>query len=305
MMKKLAFTLMMMVGLALLTEKANAQATSVYPGSKYSYTLSDVQILHNEVGNEGTVEINYTGENVTISNVQHDGNTITLDGSGVGNFASTNLADLTFDIEYSQDPLATDGNIEVTITDGGTGGCSNYIILEIDVQPLPLIDAIVSLGTGQDATICQDTGDATDNVSAADNATAESNSIIYTLQINITDGPSSYDGSLGISFTDLTGIFTDLKLATTPTGYSGTGLSGTFTWNESDVAGGSLSVDFELTFTTVEGEEHQIINAIAENVEIEETTGASATAAVYSEDVTSNNDQDIEIKTMPSIGTFQ
>jgi hypothetical protein len=293
-MKQKIFTLVMMLALVIMAGSAFGQATNVVQGGKYSYTLSNVKIA----AQPGTVAINYTGSGETIDNVEHNSVAYTLTA---GSFSLTSTANgsLTFDVTYADD---SDGDIEVTVTDGGTGGCFNKIILTITVQPAPIVDATIA-GV---AAFCQDKGAATTNSSEADNAGSLSNSFNYTVTVSITNPPADYDGTLSIALsgtgaTNLAGISIVGISGAAPTGVSY--LAGVLTWDESTpLTSGSFEVPLEVTFTTTEGFADQTITATLSSVSVTENSGNEN----YPEAVPAqaNNDDDVTVYAMPSIGSF-
>lgn len=307
-MKRNLFKLMMIVGLIALANTTFGQAKSVTIGKKYSYTLSDVQVLHlgtTTTADAARVDIVYEngGTNATIDNIAHDGDALAIDHATSGKeIVITTAGDLTFDVDYGEGPDATSGDLRVTVTDGGTAGCSNTIILTITVLPKPSLLAAMS-GT---LAFCQDKGTATDNEDAAGKVAAGtagelSNTLTLTLDLTASNPPTDYSGTIDISFTDLTGTFTDIEFVSGPTAYAG-GLSGTMTWDETSIA--DAEGDFVFRFSTVEGITHTAFTGTISNAKITDNDTNLAETAEYTDAVPGDDTATITINTMPKIGTF-
>lgn len=255
-MKKLFFTLMIMVGLALMAGMAMGQnANQIYPEGEYNYVLADVSV---------TTE-NETGASITFEGFDTNP-TVTNFDPAVG----TDLGDITFTLEFAAGETAdTDNKIIVTITDGGTDGCTNYIEYEIEVLPPPTMTIAIASNTGGG---CQNlNADPNNNTDASQGA--DPNNVSYTLEVaNSPLGLDSYSYDFAIS-----GMGTSLS--------------------ETDVTSVKTHTD---TFTSTEGDGGTISGSIT-NATF--TMNAANGGGTYNITVTEGNEE-IKVNPLPTIGAF-
>ncbi len=254
-MKKLIFTLMMMAGLTLVAGTAMGQnASQVYPEGEYNYSLTGVSVT----------TANTTGAAITFSGFD-TAPTITNFDPSVG----TSAAAVTFTLTYATGETPDTGNkIIVTITDGGTSACTNYIEFAIEVLSPPTMTIAITGNTGGG---CQNLNASPVNNTDASQG-ADLNNVTYTVEVS--SSPSGLD-SYSYDFA-LSGM--------------GTTLSETVT---------AVTTHTD-TFTSTEGDGGTITAAIS-NATF--TMDAANGGGTYDITVTSGN-EDITINPLPTIGAF-
>ena len=282
-MKKQLFSLVMMLALVIVAGSAMAQTNvTPYPGGTYSYTLSGIK-----TNPAGTAANAITGANATIKNVENSG--VDYTGTNIATPAATDFT-LNFDITYGL--LATGTRtVTVTVTDGAaSGSCSNFIELEVIINPLPTL--ALSIAASEDQ-YCQNKKSSPLNDNEAASVGATTNSFTFTVSPTITNDPDVYTYSYAITMPAAQG------LATYDIAYAGPG-----TWNEGagTVTGATSETDgvFTVTFTTTTG-----LAPIDLTATITGTPTLTATngGATYNGTITTASDA-VSVKTMPSIGTF-
>jgi hypothetical protein len=288
-MKKIVFSLMILVALVVMAGSSMAQTNvTPYPGGTYSYTLSGIK-----TNSIGAAVIAITGADATIKNVEG----IAGDYTG-GNIPTPAAADfeLNFDISYGL--LATGTRkITVTVTDGAaSGGCSNFIELEVVINALPtlVLDIVAS-----ETDYCQNknTAPLTDNTAATVGAPV--NEFTFTVTPTITDVTSAYTYEYKITLPN--------DVATGLTAYAITHTSGNGAYDPSTgiVTGSGTEVGdatpdvFKISFTTTTGIAPVDVNGTLADASITITAGGSIITGTFT-----NTSDAVSVKTMPSIGTF-
>jgi chitinase len=294
-MKQRIFTIVMM--LALVVMAGNAFATNektVVAGGSYNYSLTGVKV--NTVSGS-SLTISYSGTGATISAVTHGGTSM----SNGGALPTSTSGTVTFSVLYD---LVTysNGNIIVTVLDGGSHGCTNSIRLAITITAVPTVDlAITDVADG-----CQNTGAAGDGTDAVSASTG--NTFGYATTITMANIPTDYSGTAtitisGAASTSLTAIKIN-GLAAAVTGFTytpATDLTGTLTWDENAVfTGGVASMTFNVTFTTTEGLGDVALIITASSVSVTENGGGHT----YNETGAGVNSQTTSVYAMPSIGAW-
>ena len=270
-MKKIVFSLMTLFALALTAGSAMAQnETTVTQGGIYTYTLSGIV-----VNSGGEVSIDFDGdaaEDVAI-----------ISGfSSTSPTAPTGSYDGVFTVEFSN--TAADGDLIVTVTDGA--GCENSIFLSITVLPEPTIN--IELLASEDQ-YCQTTNNTTENEAAS---LLSTNSIDFTVTPTITDPPTNYTWGYTIAIPDPTLTNYEIRkggsLVTLPLVVSG-------------LASTVISETYTVTFETTTGAAPKSLEGTVTLVTLTETTGGG----VYAETDLTNNVATVNVKSTPSIGSFQ
>jgi hypothetical protein len=274
-MKKIVFNLMAAFVLTLIAGSAHAQLNNTpYPGGSYSYSLSGIK-----VDTEGTLTIAYSGNNATITNVN-----LTETGVGTGIYVVPNTTTtLTFDIDYDDD--ATDGTLSVTVTDGAADGCSNFIELDIDVQVLPTLALSILASEDQ---YCQNLKTVqVDNEAAS--VDAPDNSFTFTVTPTVSNVSTAYTYNYAIALPSP--ALTGYSIA-----YSGPGsyAAGVVTGADSETDG-----VFTITFETTTGIAPVDITGTLSSATLTVTSGGGTYTGTYSP-----ASDAVNVKTMPSIGTF-
>lgn len=274
-MKKIVFNLIAVFVLTVMVGSANAQLNNTpYPGGTYSYSLSGIK-----VDTEGELIIAYSGNNATITNVNLDETGV---GTGIYVVPDTSTT-LTFDIEYADD--ATDGTLTVTVTDGATNGCSNFIELAIDVQDLPMLSLSILASEDQ---YCQNLKTAqVDNEAAA--VDAPENSFTFTVTPTISNVNTSYTYNYSIALPSP--ALTDYKIE-----YSGPGsyAAGVVTGADTDTDG-----VFTITFKTTTGIAPVDITGTMSSATLAVTSGGGTYTGTFG-----TASDAVNVKTMPTIGSF-
>lgn len=291
-MKQKFFTLIVMFALVIVAGSAFGQNNnnrvapedSVYTSSTGSYSLGGI-----EVNQTGTLTIDFTGADATIQNV----------GGVAGAYAGGDIAvpsgspfTLTFDIVFGA--VATDGVITVEVTDGATNGCTNQITLGITVFPEPTIDIALTMPTGADSLFCQTTNGILNNIAASVNSR---DSIEFTVTPTIENDPATFTFGYSLSVTGagLTGL-TLVKISG-PGTFDGSAVTG---------ANAETAAIFRARWTTTTGLAQIPLIATAGTASLIDTSDGGAGAAdPYAETETGDNTDRIQVKSTPSIGTFQ
>lgn len=289
-MKQKIFTLLMMLALVFVAGSAMAlNETNVTAGGTYTYNLTTVKV--NTVAGSSVSITGPTGS--SVSSIIHGVTPISASGQELPDNTSQTLS---FKITYG----TASGDITVTVTDGGTGKCSNSIIRTITVKPAPTVDLTIANVTAG----CQLTGTALDNVDAASNVSADNNTWTYTVTISMANIPSSYSGTatltLGGAGTALSSIAME-ALASSIAGVTFTPATGVLTWSDlADLSSGSIDIPILVKFTTTEGQGDLALTLTGSVVSVTETVGAKK----YDETVTNNNVGSSTVYAMPTIGGF-
>jgi hypothetical protein len=265
-----------MAGLALVAGTAMGQNENVVvAGGTYNYSLDGIY----SVG-AATATVSYGGTNATITEVG-------------GSYTIPTETSTTVDFEIQYATNATSGIITVNVSDGT---CTNFIEYSITVTTPPSINLAVADAADYG---CQDLAASplTDNTSAADDVAASSNSFTFDISASITDEPVDFDATADIAVTG-GGDLSDLTVTYSGQGSYTGGASGTLTWDEND--SGVITGTFTVTFTTSTGFADQTVNLTASSVSVTENGGG----ADYDETATANNDDNVVVNAMPSIGGF-
>lgn len=284
-MKKLVFTFLTLVGLAIIASTVFAQApgenNAPFEGSTYSYTLDGIEVL-----TDGYAVITYSGTGAQIENVEGSGSAYT--GTNIPITVAGSPFELNFDIAYEVG--ATDGTLQVTVTDGD--GCTNFIQLAIDVQAGPTLDMEVVAST---FTCPNLNSSPADNIDAT--VGAAENSFTYTITPTVSLG-SDYTYDFDFEITPATSGLGSFAVSRT-TG-DGT-LSGDYASGFSVSGATSATQVFTVTFNTTEGvASTDYIGTIGSPILTVSTTSGDGT---YNGTV-STNDATVTVNTTPTIGSF-
>jgi hypothetical protein len=285
-MKQKIFTLIMMLALVIVAGSAFAQNTndrvapkdSVKTNSTVGYSLGGIV-----VNTEGTLTVGYSGADATIQDVN-----LTESATPDVYIVPTGTQTLTFNIVFGE--AATSGTITVEVTDGATSGCANHITLGITVFPEPTIDIALTMPSGADSLFCQSTDGVLNNVAASSNS---KDSIDFTVTPTIENDPTSFtvEYTLGVVGTGLTGLSV-IKVSAAGT-FDGTNFSGT----------AEQSTTFRVRWTTTTGQAQIPLIATAGTATLTDTSDGGDNTE-YTETVTTDNTDRIQVKSTPSIGTF-
>lgn len=263
----------MMIALVIVAGTAMAQLNNTpYQGGTYTYKLNGITVV-----NASTATVSYDGTGASLP-------------TPIAIAIGANQT-ITFQVTYSQ--AATSGTLKVNIVDN-TSTCNNFIELAITVKAKPTIDLAI-VGSVDD--LCQNL-----NNSPADNTDASvgsaANTFTFTVTPTIVNEPAAgtytYDYTLALPDLATIGL----------TNYSITRTSGTGTWTEStgEVVGATTTADqvFTISFNTTTGITAKTITGTLSAVSLTENSGNGN----YVETVTTNNEDNVIVKTTPKIGTF-
>jgi len=287
-MKKLLFSLVMMITLVFVTGTAMAVVNStVIQGGTYPYSLNGLVV----VGAGSYVEITYiTGTGATFSGITEQTPTALTAHATLPNtwMIPTTATSLKFNVAYSA--LATTGTIHIKITDG-VSLCTNEITLAITVTAAPTIDLAVTADQNQ---YCQTITNTTDNQAASLNSV---NTITYTVTPTVTAPPAAYTWGYTIAIPDPTlGAYKITKAGTDVTAAVKAGQSYT------NIAKTVLSETYVITFTSTTG---AAAKSLIGTATLGKLTDTGTGAGIYSETATGNNAATVTVKSLPSIGSFQ
>ena len=281
-MKKQLFSFVMMFVLVIVAGTAMAQTNSTpYPGGTYDYTVTGIVVQ-----TAGTATIEYSGTGADISSINL---AETTSGSKVY-VVPTGGTSLTFKVKYATTGL-TGGKIRVTVKDGNTtGGCPNFIEMQITPSQLPTF--AVSIANVTNSPYCQST------TSSPADVTPASKDQINTIEFKVTPVVThvttdySYTYSINLAGSELEGY----TITSTNAGYD----QATGVVTSTRTNGAAPSVDtFTATFKTTTGKIPVIIPGGISGASITVNSGG----AKY--DAPATTATPVTVNTMPSIGTFQ
>lgn len=272
-MKKQFLSFVMMLALVIVAGTAMAQLNNTpYQGGTYTYKLNGITVV-----NASTATVTYDGTGATLP-------------TPIAIAIGANQT-ITFQVTYSQ--AATSGTLKVNIVDD-ISTCNNFIQLAITVKARPTIDLAI-VGSVDD--LCQNL-----NNTPANNTDASVGSTANTFTFKVTPtivnepaaGTYTYDYTLALPDLATIGL----------TNYSITRTTGTGTWTEStgEVVGATTTADqvFTISFNTTTGITAKTITGTLSAVSLTENSGNGN----YVETVTTNNEDNVIVKTTPKIGTF-
>lgn len=276
-MKKHLFSIVMI--LALVIVAGSAMAASIigdsqqpYKGGTYSYTLSGITVTGDAVA---TVSYE-VGAGATFYN--SDGVTPQTSFSIA---AATNTS-LSFKVKYGSG--ATSGKIKVSIAI--TGGCTNFITLDIAPVDAPTLALAISTPSG---TLCQALNGTTNNVAASSSGT---NTIDFTV----------------VPTTSATGYNYDYKLTYSPSTINGTVYSvsiesggGTISYssNVATVSNCTATSVVRVTFATTPGAAVSLSGTLSDaNLDLSVAEGGNAIAGSVGGPATAT------LGALPTIGSF-
>lgn len=272
-MKKQFLSFVMMLALVIVAGTAMAQLNNTpYQGGTYTYKLNGITVV-----NASTATVTYDGTGATLP-------------TPIAIAIGANQT-ITFQVTYSQ--AATSGTLKVNIVDN-TSTCNNFIQLAITVKAKPTIDLAI-VGSVDD--LCQNLNTTpANNTDASVGSTA--NTFTFTVTPTIVNEPAAgtytYDYTLALPDAATTGL----------TNYTITRTSGTGTWTEStgEVVGATTTADqvFTISFNTTTGITAKTITGTLSAVSLTENSGNGN----YVETVTTNNEDNVIVKTTPKIGSF-
>jgi len=284
-MKKLFFSIVMMIALVIVAGSAMAQTkTTPYPGGKYTYTISGLKVISN-----GTATITTSDVGMVVSNiVDQSSTTIAL------NAILTTTTALTFDVTY--DPGMATGLQSITfeLTDGV--GCKNNIHMDVTIAAKPTMAIAI---TSSQTSICQNLIASPANVIAA--SVGATNSFTFTATPTLTNVTTAYNYTYKLALPNaLTTGLTDYTI--TPTvGNHGTynALTGIVT-GTGTAAADATADEYTISFTTTTGIAPVTVTGTLSLPSLTVTSGG----ATYTGSITAPAFKSVEVKTTPSIGTF-
>lgn len=273
-MKQKIFTLIMMLALVIVAGSAFGQTKfSPYAGGTYTYSIPI------DLANDGTGTL-------TPSDAVNMG--VTVNAPVLWPAVAQTVTQIDFTVIYT-DAASGLQTITFVLTDG-TSGCSNTIIAEIDIQPLPAINLTIAASI---ANTCQGR-----NATPADNVAETvggTNSFTFTVTPDITNPPTAYGYTYDIVLNDLTGTLTAYDVAYTGAGaYVGTEAGGTVTCDEGDAETTGV---FTVTWTTTTGIATQNVEATISGGVLTATSGGGTYDATY----VGGDTDDVDINAVPGI----
>jgi len=286
-MKKLLFSLVMMFALVIVAGTAMAQTkTTPYAGGKYTYTINGLK-----VNTTGTATIiTSSPSNMIVSNIVDQASaSIALTA-----ITPTTTA-LTFDVAYDQGLAAGPQIITFELTDGA--GCKNNIHLDVTVMAKPTMAVAI---IASETTICQNLkANPSDNTAAS--IGANTNSFTFTVTPTLTNVTTAYNYTYTLALPN--------AVTTGLSGYTITpavGNHGTYAPATGVVTGtGTLAADatadvYTITFTTTTGIAPVTVTGTLSLPSLTVTSGGG----IYTGSITAPAFKSVEVKTTPSIGTF-
>jgi len=286
-MKKLFFSIVMMIALVIVAGSAMAQTgVTPYPGGTYTYTLGGIAIQNN-----GTVDLSITGGGVitAVSGLTQTANPYNIDKA---------VTSISFTVAYPLSETPGSKTITVTITDVTTT-CFNTITKTVVVQNLPALS--LSILASEANPICQAKETPGDNVAAA---VTLGNTTVNTFTFTVT--PIVTNIALGGTFNY------EYNLPVIANGVlSGFTVSNNVTANGGIYAGGKVSYSgvtaiktdvFTVTFKTTTGQPDQDITATIGTSKLTVLSGGGQYDGTITPTLLGTDD--VNVKSMPSIGTF-
>ena len=177
-MKKLLFSIVMMIALVIVAGSAFSQGKMApLAGGTYSYSITY------NFGSSGSGSGALTVSNSTDLTIQNQNpvSLASLSGSGT----------ITFDIKYA-DLISGSYSMKLVLTDGGTGLCTNQVIKTVTIAAPPTLALAV---TTTDDNICQLADGIVDNTPASNGKT---NTVKYTVTPT-TGAGAGYTYSFGFA----------------------------------------------------------------------------------------------------------
>jgi hypothetical protein len=301
-MKKLIFTLMMMAGLALVAGTAMGQTNSTpYQGSSYEYTVNQIglqsvgtgRIILNSNESGLTPDLDITGNwSVTsaTNQVPTNLNPAAVGGNSYGIDVPAATTEITFSIDYNNNIPTGDYDLYLEVTQT-SGGCSNFIRLDITVQTPPSLD--IALTTTEDPQICQ-----TVNPNPGTMANNTAGSVGQTTTWTYTVTPDDLTNIDNYSFTFVLDNYTLGSNSITVS--SGDATLDTNTGSIA-VSNASGTVVFTASVTTTTNQAALPVQATISDCEFQllSTAGGGTYSGTESDDT-----ETVTISTMPAIGGF-
>ena len=279
----------MMIALVIVAGSAFAvdgDSRTPYVNSTHTYHVTGMA-----VSLAGTVSVAYsTPGDVTISKPRTGAlasSNTDLAGSGPYTFVAT-TTEIYFDITYK---AVTDGKIKVTLVEGSTGLCSNYIELEIDVIP-----PVLTISLGDDlVAACMTLGTPGNN---ADAASAGKTTVTFTTTPTVTGGATGYTYNYVLTLSGhdvLTGVgdAPSVTSGTATLSVSGNVLTVT------NAAAGAVTITVKIE--TVEGTPDPLVGTLSPSptMVLSEAQGG----LTFNGSVTDGT-RDVLFNKMPTIGSF-
>lgn len=278
-MKKLFFSIVMMLALVIVAGSAMAQTnTTPYPGGKYSYTISGLK-----VNTTGTATITPSSNLMVVSNPS-----VSL----VAILPTTTL--LTFDVTYDPSMAVGTQSITFELTDGA--GCKNNIRMDVIIAAKPTMAVSI---TSSQTSICQNL-----NLTPADriaaSVAASTNSFTFTVTPTLANVTTSYTYTYKLVLPDAT--TTGLTAyAIAASGNHGVYDPATGIVTGTGTAASDATADvYKITFTTTTGLPPVNVTGTLSIPSLVVTSGG----ATYIGTITAPDFKTVEVKTMPSIGSF-
>ena len=276
-MKKQLFSLVMMFALVIVAGTAMAQSIvgdsqQPYKGGTYSYTLSGITVTGNavatisyEVGAEASI---YNSDGVTAQ-------------TSFAIAAATNTS-LSFKVKYGTG--ATSGKLKVCIAI--TGGCTNFITLDINPVAAPTLALAVSTPSG---ILCQALDGTTDNLAASSSGT---NTIDYTIAPTSSATGYNYDYKLTFSPSTINATAYSVSLV------SGGGTIA-YSSNVATVSNCTANSVVRVTFATTPGAAVSLVGTLSDaNLDLSAAEGGSAISGSVGGPATAT------LGALPTIGSF-
>lgn len=304
-MKKQLFSLVMMLALVIVAGSAMAQTNNTpYRGGTYNYSLGGII-----VNADGNAKIEYVGTaptGWTIDAVQGetDAATYTL-GDNIP-ITAGGTRTLAFKIIYSN--AATTGKIKVTVTDGATAGCSNFIEFLITPQAKPdmtyaIVSSVPDLCQNINATPLDDNAAASGlTAGATDTPSATDNSFTFTVTPVVTNVTTAFSYTYTLALPNLTATLGTYTI--TPAA----GNNGVYNPTTGKVDGtGTTAADatadiYTISFKTTTGIAPVDIEGALSAGSLTVTSGGQTYDATTT--VGGSLTKTVSVKTMPSIGQF-
>lgn len=285
-MKKQFFSIVMMIALVIVAGTAMAQTKiTPYPGGKYTYTISGLK-----VNTAGTATITTSNAGMVVSNIVDQ-----TSASILLNAILPTTTALTFDVTY--DPGMATGlqSIMFELTDGA--GCKNNIHYNVTIAAKPTMAiAIISSETS----ICQNlNGSPADNVNASVGATT--NSFTFTVTPTLANVTTAYNYTYTLALPNAATTGLTSYLITPASGNHGSYNASTGVVTGIGVAAADATADlYTITFATTTGLDKVTVTGTLSIPSLTVTSGG----ATYTGSITAPAFKSVDVKTTPSIGTF-
>jgi hypothetical protein len=297
-MKQRIFTLIMMLALVIVTGSAFGQTNRTpYPGSTYDYRLTGVKVI---ADGPALIALSGTTAAYTVSSVL-DQTAVPLANVSLDTYTVlTTSTELRFKVKFNLSETAGPKKLTVSITDGATNGCTNFIELLVTVQSSPALALTSITASGADE-ICQvltATPLPVDNNAASLPQASLTNTFTFTVPATVTN-ISTYTYSFNFALTsDVAGL---VGLAVAYSGPAGSSYSGGLNGSVTGATANGNHV-FTVTFKTTTGLAPATLTGTIDSPSL--LAGASVGGGTYVGTITGAPMDTKVVRTMPSIGSF-